>query len=312
MTRIALILLLVVCWPIPARAEILWADWQTVTNARVDGTVGSLSVSFVGPIALTPLVGAPGEQNFWAAFPASYAAPAAGVPNAPATSDMIRVSGNANAVAATYMIRFSELVTNPVMAIASLGGPPTPTRFDFGSQPFVLLNQGPGFWGTGTLTQIGNVLEGKEGNGVIRLSGSMNTILFSMPTPEVWTGFTVGIEVAAVPVPPSTGTSVKGALAWDYLPEDLPNLVTGGFRVYRAVGWDCNASSPLTDLIGSTPPIRLDYADLTIPIATARVCYEVSAWNEAGESPHSNRAEAQIEALIPAQPGAITVQALME
>jgi hypothetical protein len=293
-----------------AQAAIQWVDWQAQTTpASATGVLGSRTITVTGPLSPATFIGGAGEQNFWAAFPLTYAAPAAGVPNAPATSDMIRISGNAFG-AATYTITFSQPVTNPVMAIASLGGPPTPTRVDFGSQPFVLLHQGPGFWGAGSLTQIGNVLEGREGNGVIRLSGTMTQILFTMPTPEVWTGFTVGIENAMAP--PPTGASVRGALAWEYLPEDLPNIVNGGFRIYRAVGPSCDALTPLMDLIGSTPPTQLEYADLTIPVPSGRVCYEVDAFNEVGPSPHSNRAEVLVETLIPAQPGAITVQVIVE
>ena len=294
-----------------AQAQILWADWQSQTGgARADGVVGTIAVSVTGPLSPTPLLGPESEPNYWAAFPSSYAAPTAGVPTAPTARDMIRVSGGATPT--VYTLTFSQPVTNPVMAIASLGAPPTPTRFDFGSQPVVLLHQGPGAWGAGTLTQIGNSLEGREGNGVIRLSGTMTQIVMTMPTPEVWTGFTVGIEASGSPVPPVANPGVAVGLSWDY-PNPIPaeSGMPLGFRLYRDLGdGPCADVAPLSDLVGEAPAAARSYHDRTISVMRGTVCYEVSAYNEAGESAHSNRAAVQVEALIPAMPGTITVQAM--
>lgn len=295
-----------------ARAAMQWADWQAQTTpTSATGVLGSRAITVTGPLSPATFIGGAGEQNFWAAFLSSYAAPLAGVLNAPATSDMIRVSGPG-----VYTITLSQPVTNPVMAIASLGGPPTPTTFDFGSQPIVLLNQGPGFWGSGTLSVAGNILRGAEGNGVIRLSGTMTSMTFTMPTPETWTGFTIGIDdTVNLPAPPSPSLppgQVGGLLEWDY---DYPveQHVQRGFVLYRGLETQCDDPAPLAVEVGRlVDPLARTYADLTLLSSTVRACYEVSAYNEVGESPHSNRAVALIADLIPAVPGPITVQALVE
>lgn len=289
------------------QAEILWADLTgRASVTQVVGVIGDIQIAVSGPFDPAPLLGLAGEPNYWAAFPATYSAPLAGAPNAPATSDMIRVTGPG-----TYLVTFSAPVTDPVMAIASLGGAVTPAQFNFGSQPIVLLNQGSGAWGAGSLSVTRNTIEGREGNGVIRFPGTITQIMFTMPTLEVWVGFTVGVAVPSA-TPPALGTPVHGLLGWDYPPEEVANIANGGFRIFRAVGVGCDIQGPLVDLIDVTLATQQEYADLTIPIATGRVCYEISAWNDVDESPHSNRAEVEVEVLIPAVPGPITVQAAVE
>lgn len=302
---------LMACLPCASNAQagILWVDWLASPQPllRVEGEAGLVRVTVTGPLDPAPLVGVPGESNYWAFAPASYSAPLAGVPNAPASSDMLRVTGPG-----VYTITFSQPVTNPVLAIASLGGPPTPTTFDFGSQPIVLVSQGPGFWGAGSLTHIGNVVEGREGNGLIRLSGTMTATTFTMPTGEFWTGFTVGIDDTTlhIPAPPSPATTVGALLTWEYAID--PEAVATEFRLYRAVGAACADPALLMDAVAFPLADVRRYEDLTIPASTGPLCYEITAANAAGESAHSERAIATVEAVIPAVPGPITVQALVE
>jgi hypothetical protein len=84
------------------------------------------------------------------------------------------------------------------MGIVSLGMDGLPVRYEF-SAPFEILSSGPGFWGgPGTLTELpGNVLEGVDGDGIIRFLGAYTSISRTAPDSEFWHGFTVGIAGTA-------------------------------------------------------------------------------------------------------------------
>ena len=117
------------------------------------------------------------------------------VENAPTGGEIIALSKASN----WNRITFSEPVTNPVMAIVSLGTPPnehsagTPISYEFDA-PFEILSQGEGYWGNGTLTKLyDNTLQGMEGNGVIQFIGTFTSISWTVSADEYWHGFTVGI-----------------------------------------------------------------------------------------------------------------------
>ena len=134
-----------------------------------------------------------GGTNFW-----NPSAPyiSAEVPNAPPASDILQLSGGSNTI---YKVTLSEPIVDPIMAIESLGGGPTFTTYEFDS-PFTLLSQGTGYHG-GDATRLvhlpGNVLQGREGNGTIKFLGSFSTFSWTVPTAEVWHGFTFAIRTTA-------------------------------------------------------------------------------------------------------------------
>ncbi|HEX8877305.1 MAG TPA: hypothetical protein VF777_11180 [Phycisphaerales bacterium] len=84
------------------------------------------------------------------------------------------------------------------MAIVSLGQPSITVTCDFDT-PFAILSFGPGYWGEpGTLNNIGGRrLTGVEGHGTIRFIRLVSKINWTIPNPETWHGFTVGIPGAA-------------------------------------------------------------------------------------------------------------------
>jgi hypothetical protein len=148
---------------------------------------GVLLFDSTGPI-LAPQVGAAGEVNFFKNFPQTYTS--ATVTNLPSVSDAIRILGPG-----THTITFAQPMTNPILAILSLGGLGT-VKLDFGIQPVTLLKTGPGNWGTGTpLVVTGNVVSGKESNGLLQFPGTMTSLTFSSDLTENWWGFTVGIPI---------------------------------------------------------------------------------------------------------------------
>jgi hypothetical protein len=160
--------------------------------------MGAVSVSFSGN--LNPAAQTAGGTNYWAFNSGIYTAfPTAD--NPPPDSDIIRLTGGTNTGVQT--ITFSAPVTNPVMAILSLGQPGLPRTYVFGDEDFTILNSGQGHWGgnpAGSLFEdAGNVLRGIEGHGLIQFNGTFTSINWTIPLAENWHGFQVG--VAQVPEP---------------------------------------------------------------------------------------------------------------
>jgi hypothetical protein len=111
---------------------------------------------------------------------------------------MIAITG-ANLTVDTFT--FSAPVTNPVMAIVSLGQSGIPVNYNFINAPFTVLSDGPGWWGgPGIIANIGgDILQGTEGDGTIQFIGTYTSISWTAsPNGEYWNGFTVG---SPVPLP---------------------------------------------------------------------------------------------------------------
>ncbi len=110
-------------------------------------------------------------------------------------------------------VTFSTPITNPVMAIWSLGQNGDSTSFVF-DQPFTIVAGGPSTEYNGqTITNDGNTVYGVEGNGTIQFSGTFSSISWTTPDFENWYGFSVGAtEISAqttstVPLPSSFSAS---------------------------------------------------------------------------------------------------------
>lgn len=187
-----------------------WVDWTSANSTSAVGTADGVTVNFTG--ALNPAAQTSGGINYWAVSPSTYtSAPA--VDNAPPSSDIIRlIGGTATGV---QTLTFSAPVLNPVMAILSMGQTGIPVQYVFDS-PFDILNVGPGYWGNGTLAELpGNVLEGREGHGIIQFTGTFTSISWTIPTAENWHGFTIGVPGTSGPTPvPEPSTLVLSGLAF--------------------------------------------------------------------------------------------------
>lgn len=177
-------------------ATIYWTDWTSATPGHPGSATGTITGATIIPVA----VGYSGELTFGqTSGGTNYWIPNAPylsseVSNAPPDSDIISL----DQASTGNTITFSQPLKNPVMAIVSLGQPNLPVYYTF-TQPFDVLSDGPGWWGgPGTLNELpGNVLQGIEGDGVIRFNGTYSSISWSSDPSEYWHGFTVG--VAAVP-----------------------------------------------------------------------------------------------------------------
>jgi hypothetical protein len=130
----------------------------------------------------------------------------------PATpDDDLRLNGSSTAV---NTITFGSPVVNPVFAIWSLGSPSAPASFTFGATP-TLEAGGPnaGFGGS-SITVSGNVVSGREGNGVVQFTGTYSSLTWT-DTPENFYAFTVGLNGpveggGAVPEPGTWALALAG------------------------------------------------------------------------------------------------------
>jgi hypothetical protein len=110
--------------------------------------------------------------------------------------------------ASTNTITFSKPVWMPLMAMVSLGDSVTAVQYDFGAGvPFSVLSEGQGIFGQGTYSLGGGSITGNEFHGVVQFDGWVTQISWTVPTAELWHGFTLG-RAPAPPVP-ALGASAK-------------------------------------------------------------------------------------------------------
>lgn len=182
-----------------------WTTWSATfstgnAGGSAAGVIGSNSVSYSGELQAL-LFGAPS----WG--PSSTFSGGA-VGNAPQSSDgiLLLLGGTGS----TNTITFGTPVSNPVMAIWSLGLTDVPLSFVF-DQAFTIESGGPSAeHGGSTVTAFGLILNGTEGNGTIMFQGTFSQISWTNPNAEVYNdgqsqgrfGFTVGdASVAETPLP---------------------------------------------------------------------------------------------------------------
>jgi len=183
-----------------ANATTVWTDWTFGTVDSVSGTasglMGGIAVSYTGEMqCLNCYASNWSPSSTWEGGP---------VTNAPPDNSGIQLFGS---YGATDTVSFSSPVTNPVLAIVSLGQGGLSASFNFGG-PFVLLGGGPSStWGGQALTSSGDIVYGAEGNGLVLFSGTYSSITWTNPTYENYYAVTVG---SAVPEPSTWVMMVLG------------------------------------------------------------------------------------------------------
>ncbi len=198
----------------PARAATAsWATLTSSTGANPGTVLGNITiggqtanVTYTGEIAFTQLANA--GYNYYT--PSSAYGPSTAYTGGPSTSDMIAISGTTD----THSFAFSTPITDPLMAIVSLGGPGNGVSYNF-SAPFTILSQGAEnpYGGCSTcLSGSGtNTLTGTEGDGIIQFTGNFTSLSWTVTGGEYWNGFTVGASglpaTSEVPEPASWGLS---------------------------------------------------------------------------------------------------------
>lgn len=208
--KVSLLLLALCFTSTNALASVIdWTDWEsatTGTNGSASGTVGGVGISYTGHVAFAQT----GTGiNYWTeGTPAPYTGNSV-VDNAPTASELIAMSAHGT----TQTITFSQAVTDPIMAIVSMGQSGLPVTYDFDTA-FTVLSEGRGYWGDGSYTtNVGDSLTGRELHGAIQFVGTFTTISWETTTSEFWHGFTIGVAQTAVPEPSTFALCLLGFIA---------------------------------------------------------------------------------------------------
>jgi|SRR5665213_445673 len=202
-----------------AKADtITWTDWS---GAAGTPGAGASQTSAVGTLALGAgitvtysgqLNGVTNEPN-WPLQDATYNGGNPG--NAPA-QDLYSIISDGG-VTYTESFTFSSPVTDPYLALWSLGNGGQTVSLDFGvDEPFTIASCGPGsnygggciFENSGDATDIW----GAEGNGTIHFTGTYSSLTFAMPNGEFYFALQVGATAIAPPpaVPEPSGLVLLG------------------------------------------------------------------------------------------------------
>jgi hypothetical protein len=233
----------------PAHATTIWTNWNTATAGNpgsASGTLGGMTVTYNGQLgnwdfSNNPSLGWVGGlgSGLWNAFGTSPSTYVGGVVTDAPTYNAVVMTGPEPTLGfpavVNETITFSSPVTDPVMAIWSLGAPSVPAVFIFTglSNPLILESGGTDEFGGGsieactdpTLTvcsatqySTGTVAYGEEGSGTIELPGTYSSISFTTPDSEFYYGFTVGEQT---PEPETLSLLGLGLLALPLLRASL-------------------------------------------------------------------------------------------
>ncbi len=183
----------------------VWTVWGSATpstgnqnNGSATGALGSVTVSYTGEVNSSinnPFCGGL-CLNYPSWTPTSTYAGGI-VTTAPAPSDgLIQLVGGDGS--GLDKITFSSPVTNPIIAIWSLGAANTPAEFIFSATPTFEAGGPSAEYSGGPVSVLGDVVSGLEGNGTVAFLGTFSSISFTTPEHEDWYGFTVG---EAIPEP---------------------------------------------------------------------------------------------------------------
>ena len=201
---------------------VTWTDWTAFTAGNTTGTaagtiaIGSgIGVSYTGQVLSNSNTNNAAGGVSWTPL-TTFAG--GSVSNGPAPNhDIITLTGGS--ATGVNTVTFSTPVVDPVMAIWSLGQGGGPASFVFTpSEPFSIQAGGPSAeFGGSTITQAGDIVNGIEGNGTIRFSGTYSQITWTNPQFESFYGFTLGAVGASttptVPEPSTYVTLITGLLA---------------------------------------------------------------------------------------------------
>jgi len=200
-----------------ADAATAWTIWTSGTTGNTAGSavgaLGGVGVTYSGENqCLNCYASDWSPAGTWEGGP---------VTSAPPDNSGIQLFGS---FGATDTVTFSSPVTNPVLAIVSLGQGGITASFNFtADEPFTLLGGGPSSaWGGSALTSSGFVVSGNEGNGLVEFLGTFNSITWTNPTFEDYYAFTVG-TAAATPEPAT----------WVMMIAGFAGLGFAGFRASR-------------------------------------------------------------------------------
>jgi hypothetical protein len=187
-----------------ANATTVWTNWTASTpdavNGSATGTLGGNIVNYSGEMeCLNCFASNWSPATTWEGGP---------VTSAPPGNSGIQLFGG-QSPPVTDTLTFTTPVTNPVLAIVSLGQGGDTASFNF-TDSFTLLGGGPSTtWAGQALTSSGDVVFGTEGNGLVLFTGTFSSISWTNPTREVYYAFNVG-TVGAIPEPSTWAMMILG------------------------------------------------------------------------------------------------------
>ena len=187
-------------------AATTWTDWTSATVGNpgsAAGTLNGVQVTYSGEVGGSVLNG---TSNIWAPNTSFIGGTVTTSPSI--VGDDIRLVG---AFTGTNTLTFGTPLENPVFAIWSLGAPGLAASFTFNATP-TLEAGGPNSQFAGqTITVLGNVVSGSEGNGVVQFTGTFGSISWTN-TFENFYAFTVGLNgpIGAVPEPETYAMLLAG------------------------------------------------------------------------------------------------------
>jgi len=199
----------------PAQAQTTWTNWTAASNSTgangngsASGSVGGVGVSYSGELIGNVINGA---STIWSPNSSFIGGTVTASPSV--VGDDLRLDG---AFAGTNTITFASSVTNPLFAIWSLGAG-GPASFTFNATPTFEAGGPNSQFGGSAIQVAGNVVTGREGNGVVQFTGTFSSISWT-DTPEFFYAFTVGVNgpTSTVPEPTSLALLASGVagLVW--------------------------------------------------------------------------------------------------
>ena len=173
---------------IDAQAATIWTDWESATasltaSGSASGSLNGVGVSYTGEVRGSILNGI---STSWSPDTSFIGGTVTTSPSV--VGDEIQLQGS---FTGPNTITFASPVQNPVFAIWSLGAPGVPTSFTFDATPTLQAGGINSQFGGASITVLGNVVSGNEGNGVIQFSGAFSSISWT-DTFENYYAITVG------------------------------------------------------------------------------------------------------------------------
>jgi hypothetical protein len=225
----------------PASAAVVyWTDWTSATvgsptGGSAAGTIAlpggtTITVTYSGEVTNETEVNGTATSGYPSWLPASTYADGTVVQDAPTFRDIIAQNGGAGTGVNT--ITFSQPITDPVMAIWSLGSGSDDANYTFsGAEPFTIIAGGPSNeYGGSSIVPNGGAdsVTGAEGNGTLQFVGTYSQITFTNTNFENWYGFTLGVDGLA---PPPSG--IPEPSTWVMMMLGFAGLGYAGYRASR-------------------------------------------------------------------------------
>jgi hypothetical protein len=159
----------------------------------------NISVTYTGEVFNESEFNNPGGTDMFN-FPGTYLGST--VTTLPPAGNYITLTGYSGL---TNTLTFGSPVTNLLMAVASLGSNELSSTYNF-DRTATVVSSGPGQYGSGPLNMSSaTTLFGQEGNGMVQFTGTFTTLSWTVPSPEWYSIFNIGITDSAPSAVPEPG-----------------------------------------------------------------------------------------------------------